>query len=72
MTREEIGSHLGLTLETVSRLFSRFHERGLIEVKGRTIKIVDRSTLRRLVDRNGEPAAGETQQRRAASIGRAA
>ena len=28
MTREEIGSHLGLKLETVSRLFSRFHRDG--------------------------------------------
>ena len=28
MTREEIGSYLGLKLETVSRLFSRFQEEG--------------------------------------------
>ena len=28
MTREEIGNYLGLTLETVSRLFSRFQEEG--------------------------------------------
>ena len=29
MTREEIGSYLGLKLETVSRAFSRFQEEGL-------------------------------------------
>ncbi len=49
MTREEIGSHLGLKLETVSRLFSRFHQDGLIEVHGRIIKLVDRDALRQLV-----------------------
>ncbi|MDP1533585.1 MAG: fumarate/nitrate reduction transcriptional regulator Fnr, partial [Rubrivivax sp.] len=32
MTREEIGSYLGLKLETVSRAFSRFQEEGLIAV----------------------------------------
>ena len=37
MTREEIGSYLGLKLETVSRLFSRFHQGGLIHVQGRTM-----------------------------------
>ncbi|MBU6486082.1 MAG: helix-turn-helix domain-containing protein [Betaproteobacteria bacterium] len=49
MTREEIGSHLGLKLETVSRLFSRFHQDGLIEVHGRIIKLVDRDALHQLV-----------------------
>ncbi|HRP29778.1 MAG TPA: fumarate/nitrate reduction transcriptional regulator Fnr, partial [Burkholderiaceae bacterium] len=38
MTREEIGSYLGLKLETVSRAFSRFQEDGLLEVKQRDIR----------------------------------
>ena len=50
MTREEIGSYLGLTLETVSRLLSRFQQEGLILVKGRGIRILDASSLRRLGD----------------------
>ena len=50
MTREEIGSYLGLKLETVSRLFSRFHLEGLVEVQGRTIKLLDRFALKQLVD----------------------
>jgi len=50
MTREEIGSHLGLKLETVSRLFSRFHKDGLIHVQGREVKLLDRVALQRLVD----------------------
>ena len=50
MTREEIGSHLGLKLETVSRLFSRFHREGLIRVDGREVRILDRAALEQLVD----------------------
>ncbi len=42
MTREEIGSYLGLKLETVSRTFSKFQDEGLLEVKQRHIRIVDR------------------------------
>jgi len=49
MTREEIGSHLGLKLETVSRLFSRCAEEGLIEVQGRVIKLCDRIGLQHLL-----------------------
>jgi CRP/FNR family transcriptional regulator len=49
MTREEIGSYLGLKLETVSRLFSRFQEEGLIQVQGRSVKILDMAALRQLV-----------------------
>jgi len=41
MTREEIGSYLGLKLETVSRLFSKFQEDGLIEVQQKHVRIVD-------------------------------
>jgi CRP/FNR family transcriptional regulator, anaerobic regulatory protein len=50
MTREEIGSYLGLKLETVSRLFSRLQREGLIQVEGRAMKLLDRVALRRLVD----------------------
>lgn len=48
MTREEIGSHVGLTLETVSRLFSRFQNQGLIRVQGRAILILESAALRNL------------------------
>ncbi len=49
MTREEIGSYLGLKLETVSRLFSRFQEEGLIQVQGRAVKLLDPAALKQLV-----------------------
>ena len=39
MTREEIGSYLGLKLETVSRAFSRFHKDDLIEVDQKFVRI---------------------------------
>ena len=45
MSREEIGSYLGVTLETVSRVFSKFRQDGLLEVKERDVRIVDRQRL---------------------------
>jgi CRP/FNR family transcriptional regulator len=50
MTREEIGSYLGLKLETVSRTFSKFQEEGLLDVKQRHIQILDQAGLQRLVN----------------------
>ncbi|MBN8747863.1 Anaerobic regulatory protein [Xylophilus ampelinus] len=50
MTREEIGSYLGLKLETVSRTMSKFAEDGLIEVNQRHVRILDADALRRLVN----------------------
>ena len=50
MTREEIGSYLGLKLETVSRTFSKFQDDGLLEVKQRQIQILDQDGLQRLVN----------------------
>ena len=49
MTREEIGSYLGLKLETVSRTLSKFVDDGLIEVQQRNLRIVDAEGLRRLI-----------------------
>ena len=49
MTREEIGSYLGLKLETVSRLFSRFQEEGLVSVQQKHIRILDVPGLKKIV-----------------------
>jgi CRP/FNR family transcriptional regulator len=51
MTREEIGSYLGLKLETVSRAFSKFAEDGLVEVDTRNIRILRSDLLRDIVGR---------------------
>jgi CRP/FNR family transcriptional regulator len=54
MTREEIGSYLGLKLETVSRAFSKFQEGGLLEVKQRQIVVLDPDGLKALVGGNAD------------------
>ncbi|MEO8004237.1 MAG: helix-turn-helix domain-containing protein [Betaproteobacteria bacterium] len=41
MTREELGSYLGLKLETVSRVFSKFQEAGILTVQQKHIRITD-------------------------------
>ena len=50
MTREEIGSYLGLKLETVSRAFSKFQDDGVLEVKQRQIRVLDPQALQALVN----------------------
>jgi CRP/FNR family transcriptional regulator len=50
MTREEIGSYLGLKLETVSRAFSKFQDDGLLEVRQRQIRVLDPGALQKLVN----------------------
>jgi CRP/FNR family transcriptional regulator, anaerobic regulatory protein len=50
MTREEIGSYLGLKLETVSRTFSKFAEDGMVEVLQRHLRIIDAAALRRVLN----------------------
>ena len=50
MTREEMGSYLGLKLETVSRTFSKFAEDGIIEVHHRHLRILDADALNRMVN----------------------
>lgn len=46
MSREEIGSYLGLKLETVSRTLSKFHQEGLISVEHKHIKILNLQVLK--------------------------
>jgi CRP/FNR family transcriptional regulator len=48
MSREEIGSYLGMKLETVSRAFSKFSDEGIIEVKQRYVKILDPDALNKI------------------------
>jgi CRP/FNR family transcriptional regulator len=52
MTREEIGSYLGLKLETVSRVFSRFQEEQLVEINNKHVLIKNVERLRELI---GQP-----------------
>lgn len=50
MTREEIGSYLGLKLETVSRTLSKFVEEGVVEVHQRHVRITNADALKRLAN----------------------
>ena len=50
MTREEIGSYLGMKLETVSRTFSKFVEDDVIEVRQRYVHIKNTDALRLIVN----------------------
>jgi CRP/FNR family transcriptional regulator len=49
MTREDIGSYLGLTIETVSRALGKLQKLGLIAVKNRCIEINDLAALRHVI-----------------------
>jgi CRP/FNR family transcriptional regulator, anaerobic regulatory protein len=53
MTREEIGAYLGLKLETISRVFSKFQDEGVLDVQNKHIRILREGALRALI---GSPA----------------
>lgn len=55
MSRNEIGNFLGLAVETVSRVFTRFQQNGMIEAEGKEIRIVDYIALCALAGGNAEP-----------------
>ena len=57
MTREDIGSYLGMKIETVSRIFTRLMEQGLIEVNQRHIHILDAAALTQRVSLFGGESA---------------
>jgi CRP/FNR family transcriptional regulator len=52
MTREEIGSYLGLKLETISRAFSQFQEKKLLDVQNKYIEIKNLDGLKALMGQN--------------------
>lgn len=49
MSRQDIGSYLGLALETVSRLFTRFQDQGILEVDRKHVQIKDIERLREIL-----------------------
>ena len=49
MSRQDIGNYLGLAIETVSRLFARFQEEGLLKVNRREVTITDMPRLKGMV-----------------------
>ncbi|MBT8428702.1 MAG: helix-turn-helix domain-containing protein, partial [Gammaproteobacteria bacterium] len=49
MSRQEIGSYLGLALETVSRLFTRFQDEKILKVEHKHVQIIDMKRLSSMV-----------------------
>lgn len=45
MSRNEIGNYLGLAVETVSRIFTRFASSGMVRVEGKEIELLDLAAL---------------------------
>jgi CRP/FNR family transcriptional regulator len=56
MTREEIGSYLGLKLETISRVLSHFQDEEMIVVRNKRIRITNMDALRALIGQDERPA----------------
>ena len=50
MSREEIGSYLGMKIETVSRTFSKFVEDKIVEVRQRHVRILNTDALKDIVN----------------------
>jgi CRP/FNR family transcriptional regulator, anaerobic regulatory protein len=50
MTRAEIGSYLGMKLETVSRTFSAFQQQRLLEVDKKHVRILDLAGLQQVFE----------------------
>jgi CRP/FNR family transcriptional regulator len=48
MSREDIGSYLGLVIETVSRTLGKMQDEGLIAVRGREVRVLDAARLDKL------------------------
>lgn len=53
MSRGDIGNYLGLAVETVSRILTRFQQQGLVTVSGREVNILDLAALENLAEGEG-------------------
>jgi CRP/FNR family transcriptional regulator len=59
MSRNEIGNYLGLAVETVSRIFTRFQKMDLMQVDGKEVELTNLDEMYRL---SGEARQGECSQ----------
>lgn len=61
MSRNDIASYLGLAVETVSRLFTRFEDMGVLAVQGKSVRVLRTDLLQQLC----QPADGGQAPRKA-------
>lgn len=50
MSRHEIGNYLGLAVETISRLFTRFQDEGLLKVERKHVQLLDIKRLKQILN----------------------
>jgi CRP/FNR family transcriptional regulator len=50
MSRSEIGNYLGLAVETISRLFRKFQEQGLVQADRKRVTLLDRDRLAAMIE----------------------
>lgn len=67
MSRGDIGSYIGTTVESVSRLIARFNAQGAVSIDGRAVTLHDRDYLHAL-RAGGAPALGRAEALAPASI----
>jgi len=65
MSRGDIASYLALAVETVSRLLTRMHRAGVVEVHRHHVQVIDAAALARTAGRE-PPAARASSARRSA------
>lgn len=67
MSRYELANYLGLVVETVSRLFTRFQQMGVLEVRRKNVRILDFAKLEALAAEQSECSAPAAATREAAA-----
>jgi CRP/FNR family transcriptional regulator len=61
MSRHEIGNYLGLAVETVSRLFTRFQDEGLLRVERKHVQLLDIPKIYEIVHGNHPERSQQTR-----------
>jgi CRP/FNR family transcriptional regulator len=59
MTRNEMASYLGLSIETVSRILSRLQNHGLLQIQGKLVNLTDTKALHGILEQHGNVAGLE-------------
>lgn len=59
MSRQDIGCYLGLAVETVSRILTRFQANGVLKVNRREVDILDHAALRKIAGTRQSPVSAD-------------